>query len=34
MSQLPRPFQMGVVGQSDWNLVVARNVRIGSEPPK
>jgi len=34
MSQLPRPFQMGVVGQSDWNLVVARNVRIGSESPK
>lgn len=34
MSQLPRPFQIGVVGQSDWNLVASRNVRLNSESGK
>lgn len=27
-SQLPRPFQIGVVGQGDWNISVARNQRL------
>jgi hypothetical protein len=30
-SQLPRPFQIGVVGQSDWNIAVERNVRLPME---
>lgn len=34
VSQLPRPFQMGVVGQSDWNLVASRKLRIRSESGK
>ena len=25
VSQLPRPFQIGAVGQSDWNISAARN---------
>jgi hypothetical protein len=33
VSQLPRPFQIGAVGQADWNISVARNVRI-SEPAR
>jgi hypothetical protein len=28
LSQLPRPFQIGVVGQSDWNISAARNLRL------
>ena len=28
MSQLPRPFQIGAVGQSDWNLSASRSVRL------
>ena len=31
VSQLPRPFQLGVAGQADWNLIASRSVRIGSE---
>ncbi|GAB4207186.1 MAG: hypothetical protein Fur0019_11360 [Tibeticola sp.] len=31
MTQLPRPFQIGIVGQSDWNLSAARRVRLSSE---
>jgi hypothetical protein len=27
LSQLPRPLQIGVVGQSDWNISAGRNVR-------
>lgn len=27
-SQLPRPFQIGVVGSADWNLAAARNQRL------
>lgn len=28
VSQLPRPFQIGAVGQSDWNIVAIRNQRL------
>jgi len=30
-SQLPRPFQIGVVGQADWNIVVERNAKLALE---
>ena len=28
MSQLPRPFQIGVVGQKDWTIAVQRTERL------
>jgi hypothetical protein len=28
VSQLPRPFQIGAVGQADWNISVFRNQRM------
>ena len=31
MSQLPRPFQIGAVGQSGWNLLVSRSQRLPPE---
>ena len=31
ISQLPRPFQIGAVGQADWNIAAARNQRIPLE---
>ena len=31
MSQLPRPFQIGAVGQADWNIAVVRNQRFTAE---
>lgn len=31
VSQLPRPFQIGALGQSEWTLSVARNQKIPSE---
>jgi hypothetical protein len=31
VSQLPRPFQIGAVGQSDWNLIAIRNQRLPRE---
>lgn len=31
VSQLPRPFQIGAVGQSDWNLTAARTQRLALE---
>ncbi len=31
VSQLPRPFQIGAVGQSDWNLSVSRSYRLAFE---
>ncbi|MBA2965414.1 DUF4390 domain-containing protein [Ramlibacter sp. MAH-25] len=31
VSQLPRPFQIGVVGQADWNVGAARTQRIAVE---
>lgn len=34
VSQLPRPFQIGAVGQADWNIAVARNQRLALEAAK
>lgn len=31
VSQLPRPFQIGVVGQSEWSISAARAVRLPPE---
>lgn len=31
MSQLPRPFQIGAVGRSGWNLLVSRSRRLAAE---
>ncbi len=31
VSQLPRPFQIGAVGQSSWNIVAARTQRVALE---
>ncbi len=31
VSQLPRPFQIGAVGQSDWSLTAARTQRLALE---
>jgi hypothetical protein len=33
-SQLPRPFQIGVVGQSDWNIAAERTARLAVEKQK
>lgn len=33
-SQLPRPFQIGLVGQSDWNVSVERSTRLPLEPAR
>lgn len=33
-SQLPRPFQIGVVGQADWNIAVERTARLAVEKEK
>ncbi len=33
-SQLPRPFQIGVVGQSDWNISAERTARLALEKQK
>lgn len=34
ISQLPQPFQIGISGRPDWNLSVARTVRLAAEPSK
>jgi hypothetical protein len=34
VSQLPRPFQIGAVGQSDWNIVAGRAQRLQLDPPR
>ena len=34
VSQLPRPFQIGAVGQSDWNIVAGRLQRLQLDPPR
>jgi hypothetical protein len=34
VSQLPRPFQIGAVGQADWNIAASRNQRLVTESPK
>lgn len=31
LSQLPRPFQIGAVGQADWSIGVTRNQRLQFE---
>jgi hypothetical protein len=31
VSQLPRPFQIGAVGQADWNVAASRSVRLAAE---
>lgn len=31
MSQLPRPLQIGAVGQADWNITAMRNQRLAIE---
>ena len=33
VSQLPRPFQIGAVGQSEWNISANRSVRLTPDPP-
>jgi len=30
VSQLPRPFQIGLVGQDDWTIVATRSLRLGA----
>jgi hypothetical protein len=30
VSQLPRPLQIGLVGQDEWNISVTRTVRLGA----
>lgn len=32
LSQLPRPFQIGMVGQRDWTIALEAEQRIGREP--
>ncbi len=34
VSQLPRPFQIGAMGQSDWNLSGSRNLRLTPDNTK
>lgn len=34
ISQLARPFQIGAVGQADWNISAARNQRLAIEPAR
>lgn len=34
VSQLPRPFQIGAVGHSDWNIAAMRNQRLTVESPR
>jgi len=32
VSQLPRPFQIGVVGQAEWIILAVRNQRLAFDP--
>lgn len=34
VSQLPRPFQIGAVGQAEWNIAVARSQRLTIDNPR
>jgi hypothetical protein len=34
VSQLPRPFQIGAFGHSDWNIAALRNQRLAIENPR
>lgn len=31
VTQLPRPFQIGLIGQSDWNISTSKSIRFASE---
>jgi hypothetical protein len=31
VSQLPRPFQIGLIGQNDWNISASKSIRFASE---
>jgi Domain of unknown function (DUF4390) len=31
ISQLPRPFQIGLIGQNDWNISASKSIRFASE---
>lgn len=33
-TQLPRPFQIGVAGQADWNIVAERSAKLTVEKPR
>jgi len=33
-TQLPRPFQIGMVGQSEWDIAVERSARLAVEKPR
>jgi hypothetical protein len=34
ISQLPRPFQIGLIGQSDWDISASKSIRFASEVSK
>ena len=34
VSQLPRPFQIGALGQSEWTMTVSRNEKLAQEPAR
>jgi hypothetical protein len=34
ISQLPRPFQIGLIGQTDWNISASKSIRFASEVSK
>lgn len=34
VSQLPRPFQIGLIGQSDWSISTSKSIRFASEVSK
>ena len=34
VSQLPRPFQIGAVGHSDWSISATRNLRLVMDSPR
>jgi hypothetical protein len=34
VSQLPRPFQIGAVGQADWVILATRTVRLPPDRPR
>lgn len=34
ISQLPRPFQIGLIGQNDWNISTSKNIRFAPEASK
>ena len=34
VSQLPRPFQIGAVGQSEWNISASKTMHLGQDGNK